>query len=168
MGDSVDTMEEKTLFWEDFTPGREWEAIQASPIEKEQIIAFATEFDPLEMHTDPERARFSPLGMHCASGVHTFGIAQRLMCEALLLQTKVVAGAKIDGFRLVAPVLPGDRLKLRAQVVRSLIHPGNHDRGWVVLKVDVATASRKTVLVYEVTVLILRRACKVDLNAGPP
>ena len=80
------------------------------------------------------------------------------MCDALLLQTNVVAGGKIDGFRMVAPVVPGDILKLSAQVVRSLIHAGNHERGWVVFKVDVATTAGKTVLVYEVTVLILRRA----------
>ncbi|MNY35452.1 hypothetical protein D3C86_1698580 [compost metagenome] len=79
------------------------------------------------------------------------------MCDALLLQTNVVAGGKIDGFRMVAPVIPGDILKLSAQVVRSLIHAENHDRGWVVFKIDVATTRGKTVLVYEVAVLILRR-----------
>jgi len=149
---------EKELFWEDFPLGRTWTSKQSAPITTEQIIAFAAEYDPLDIHIDPDLAHSSPLGVHCASGVQTFGFSQRLMCDALLLQTNVVAGGKIDGFRMVAPVVPGDILKLSAQVVRSLIHAGNHERGWVVFKVDVATTAGKTVLVYEVTVLILRRA----------
>jgi len=155
-----DTVAEKELFWEDFTPGRTWTAKQSVPITTKQIIAFAAEYDPLDIHIDPDLARSSPLGVHCASGVQTFGISQRLMCDALLLQTNVVAGGKIDGFRMVTPVVPGDVLKLSAQVVRSFIHAGNHERGWVVFKVDVATAGGNTVLVYEVTVLILRRGAQ--------
>jgi acyl dehydratase len=151
---------EKELFWEDFTPGRTWKATKPLPITSEQIIAFAAEYDPLDIHIDPDLARSSPLGVHCASGVQTFGIAQRLMCDALLLQTNVVAGGKIDGFRMVAPVVPGDILKLSVQVVQSLIHAGNHERGWVVFKVEVATTGGKTVLAYEVTVLILRRGAQ--------
>ncbi|MFW0756319.1 MaoC/PaaZ C-terminal domain-containing protein [Pseudomonas sp. H11T01] len=150
-------MTNKELYWEDLTLGRTWTATKSVPITSEQIIAFAAEYDPLDIHIDPDLARSSPLGVHCASGVQTFGISQQLMCEALLLQTNVVAGGKIDGFRMVAPVVPGDILKLSAQVVRSLIHAENHERGWVVFKVDVATTGGKTVLVYEVTVLILRR-----------
>jgi len=83
---------EKELFWEDFTLGRIWTAKQSVPIAMEQIIAFAAEYDPLDIHIDPDLARSSPLGVQCASGVQTFGISQRLMCDALLLQTNVVAG----------------------------------------------------------------------------
>ncbi|WP_434676366.1 MaoC/PaaZ C-terminal domain-containing protein [Pseudomonas sp. D3-10] len=151
-------MTEKELYWEDFTPGSLWTAKQSAPITTQAIIAFAAEYDPLDIHIDPDLARSSPLGVHCASAVQTFGISQRLMCDALLLQTNVVAGGKIDGFRMVAPVVPGDTLKLSVQVVRSFIHASNHQRGWVVFKVDVTTNEGKTVLVYEVAVLILRRS----------
>lgn len=148
----------------DLTPGSIWTARQSVPITSEEIIAFAAEYDPLDIHIDPDLARSSPLGVHCASGVQTFGISQRLMCEALLLQTNVVAGGKIDSFRMVAPVVPGDTLKLSAQVVRSFIHASNHERGWAVFKVDVTTYAGKTVLVYEMTVLIMRRATVIEMG----
>jgi acyl dehydratase len=151
------TVVDKELFWEDFTPGRVWTASQSAPIATEHIIAFATEYDPLDIHIDPDRARASPLGVHCASGVQTFGISQRLMCDALLLRTNIVAGGKIDDFRMVSPVVAGDLLTLSAQVIRSLIHSKNRHRGWVVFKVEVSTTEGKTVLCYRVTVLILRR-----------
>ncbi|SCZ20466.1 MULTISPECIES: MaoC/PaaZ C-terminal domain-containing protein [unclassified Pseudomonas] len=149
---------EKALFWEDFTPGRTWTATQSAAITEEQIIAFAIEYDPLDMHIDPDLAHSSPLGVHCASAVQTFGFAQRLMCEALFLQTNLVAGGKIDAFRLIAPVVPGDRLNLSAQALRLLIHTKNPNRGWVVFDVEVATTTGKAVLAYEITVLILRRS----------
>jgi acyl dehydratase len=150
------TVAEKELYWEDLPAGSIWTAKQSAPITTQEIIAFAAEYDPLDIHIDPDLARSSPLGVHCASGVQTFAISQRLMCDALLLQTNIVAGGKIDGFRMVAPVVPGDTLKLSARVVRSFIHASNHERGWVVFKVDVTTNEGKTVLVYEVTVLIMR------------
>ena len=150
-------MAEKTLYWEDLTLNRTWTARQSAPITTQQIIAFAAEYDPLDMHMDPDLARDSPLGVHCASGIQTFAISQRLMCDALLLQTHVVAGGKIDGVRMVAPVMAGDRLELSTQVVRSLPHTRNPERGWTVFKVEVATAEGKIVLVYEVTILVLRR-----------
>ena len=150
-------MAEKVLYWEDFTQGKTWTAKQSVPVTTEQIIAFAAVYDPLDIHIDPYLARSSPLGVHCASGVQTFGISQRLMCDAFLLQTNVVAGGRIDGFRMVAPVEHGDTLRLSAHVVRSFIHAGNSERGWVVFKVEITTTGGKTVLVYEVAVLILRR-----------
>ena len=149
-------MAEKTLYWEDLTLGRTWTARQSAPITTQQIIAFAAEYDPLDMHMDPDLARASPLGVHCASGIQTFAISQRLMCDALLLQTHVVAGGKIDGVRMVAPVVAGDRLELTTHVVRSEPHTRDPGRGWVTFKVEVATAEGKTVLLYEVTVLVLR------------
>ncbi|SDA84088.1 Acyl dehydratase [Pseudomonas sp. NFACC15-1] len=151
---------EKALFWEDFTLGRTWTATQSAAITEEQIIAFAIEYDPLDMHIDPDLAHSSPLGVHCASAVQTFGFAQRLMCDALFLQTSLVAGGKIDAFRLIAPVVPGDKLNLSAQVLRLLIHTKNPNRGWVVFDVEVATTTGKAVLAYEITVLILRRGAE--------
>jgi len=33
---------------------------------------------PMEFHVDPEKAKLSPIGALCASGIHTLGIMQRL------------------------------------------------------------------------------------------
>ncbi|TNF83326.1 hypothetical protein FGE05_08710 [Pseudomonas sp. ICMP22404] len=150
-------MTHATLFWEDFKPGTTWTASRPEAMSEEEIIAFALEYDPLDMHIDPEQARNSPLGVHCASGIQTFAIVQRLMCEVLYLRTRVVAGGQFDKFRLLSPVLPGDVISIVAKVRTSTSHPRRNDRGWVVLRVEVFTEHARKVLTYEVSVLIMRR-----------
>ncbi|UZE25664.1 hypothetical protein LOY67_09765 [Pseudomonas sp. B21-056] len=145
-----------TLFWEDFQPGNTWTASRPEAMTEEEIVAFALAYDPLDIHVDPERARKSPLGVHCASGLQTFAIVQRLMCEVLYLRTRIVAGGQFDKFRMLSPVLPGDVISICAKVLTSTCHPRREDRGWVVLAVDVFTAGLKKVLTYEVSVLIMR------------
>ena len=43
------------LWWEDFTPGREWR-FGHYDVTTEEIIDFARRYDPLDMHTDPALA----------------------------------------------------------------------------------------------------------------
>lgn len=46
---------------------------------REDIIAFATQFDPQPFHLDEEAAKASVFGGLCASGWHTCAMAMRLM-----------------------------------------------------------------------------------------
>ena len=149
-------MPDQLLFWEDFTLGRTWQIERPNAVTHDEIIDFACEFDPLQMHVDAEQALNSPLGLHCASGVHTLGMAQRMLCDVLLLKTHLVVGGRIDGFVMLSPVTPGSRLKLSTKVIGSKPHRRKKDQGWVTLEVKVSTADLKTVLVYEMSVLIMR------------
>lgn len=157
-------MTHTTLFWEDFKPGTTWTASRPEAISEEEIIAFALEYDPLDIHVDPEQARKSPLGVHCASGIQTFAIVQRLMCEVLYLRTGIVAGGQFDKFRMLSPVLPGDVISIAAKVLTSTSHPRRNDRGWVVLAVDVFTDNLRKVLSYQVSVLIMRRGAEPAIS----
>lgn len=150
-------MKAKTLYWEDFTPGKAWTAERPQPVTTQEIIEFALMFDPLDIHIDPEQAARTPLGMHCASGVHTFGMAQRMLCDAFFLETNLVAGGKFDALKLLRPVLSGDRLHLIAQVLNTYPHTRKPDRGWVVFNVEVFNQDQNPVLTYETDVLIMRR-----------
>lgn len=148
---------EKTLYWEDFTLGKSWSAQRVRPVERDEIVEFALEYDPLDIHIYPERAPSTPLGVHCASGVQTWGMAQRMLCDAFLLQTHVVAGGRMDNFRLLSPVMHGDMLRLKAEVINAAPHFSKEDRGWTAFKVEVSTGDTRVVLVYETTILIMRR-----------
>lgn len=150
-------MTSKSLYWEDFTLDRRWQRTAEQTIDLEHIVSFALEYDPLAFHIDPERAPHTPVGVHCASGIQTLGMAQRLMCEAFLLDTEVVAGAGIEQLRFTAPVVPGDRLQLQVRVVEATAHERRSDSGWVWFEVQVATQVR-TALVYRICMLVMRRA----------
>jgi acyl dehydratase len=149
----------KRLFWEDFAAGSAW-THGSYLVTQEEIIQFARKYDPLELHTSPERARHTPLGVFCASGVHTFGIAQRLLCEAVLLQTNVVAGGGVDDFRMRLPVVPGDHLHLKATVSTAWPHRTRLGDGWVEFHVELSRANEEIVLEYRLTVLLQRTRSK--------
>ncbi len=56
-----------TLFFEDFKPGTVFD-LGSRVISKEEMIAFAREFDPQTFHTEEDAAVGSPFGGLIASG----------------------------------------------------------------------------------------------------
>ena len=71
--------------FEDFTPGM---TVMLGPVSvsKDEIIAFATEFDPQPFHIDEIAARDSFVGTLIASGWHTCALNMRMFAEGLLLE----------------------------------------------------------------------------------
>lgn len=153
------TMTEKKWFWEDFLPGRRWCKTRDQPLQQAEIIEFAQLYDPLPMHVDPELAVKSPLGVHCASGIQTLAISQRLLYDAFLLDTQIVAGGKLDCVRLVAPVVTGDYLTLSGTVLDVKPHSKMDGYGWVTFDIDITVQPDKLVLMYTSTMLMVRREC---------
>lgn len=103
-----------------------------STVSEDDIIAFGERWDPLDFHTDSSLARSSPLGVLCASGVHTQAILQRLAARALHRRIAVVAGRRMLGMRLWAPVTAGMRLRGRTEVVSVDLRP--NERALVVVR----------------------------------
>jgi acyl dehydratase len=119
-----------TRYFEDFTPGRRYEAGSVS-VSEEEILAFARQYDPQSFHVDPEAARASIYGGLIASGWHTGSIYMSLLVRGLLHDAASLGSAGIDEMRWLKPVRPGDVLKAR-MTVTSLKPSSKHpDRGTV-------------------------------------
>lgn len=146
---------EPKLIWEDFTVGRIWNH-GFHTVSEAEIMSFAALYDPLPMHLDPILARESPLGVFCASGIHTLAIAQRALCDAVLKNTHVIAGGGIDRVRMCAPVVPGDVLRVRVLVGRTWQHPKKPCCGWIMLQIEVLRHDNYIVMNYELTLLVRR------------
>lgn len=86
-------------------------------VTKEEIIEFATEFDPIYFHIDEELAKDSILGGLSASGFHTCSMAMRMMCDAYITQSTSQGAPGIDDCKWLAPVQPGDTLNGVARVI---------------------------------------------------
>jgi len=97
------------LYWEDFHVGAQYDLGEYFLTQKE-LIEFATQYDPQDFHTDPVKALESPLGVLCATGIHTMGICQRLLVLGLFKNTAFVAGVKMGNMSLSKPVLPDESL----------------------------------------------------------
>jgi len=105
------------LYFEDFPLGEvvEYGGIDVSV---DEIIAFASEFDPQPFHTDEEAARAATGGL-IASGWHTSALLLRMNCEAFLMRAAILEEAGVEEVRWQLPVRPRDRLHVRRQTLAS-------------------------------------------------
>lgn len=125
-----------TIYFEDVEVG--WsERYGSHTMEREAMIAFAERFDPQPMHVDPEAAAESIHGDVIASGVHTIGVATRLLVDGFLEEAANLAGLGIDDLRFHEAVYPGDTLAVRHEVVDKRRSESNPGSGVVTREVEV-------------------------------
>jgi len=118
------------LYFEDFPPGD----VRESPsraVTRDEIVAFARQYDPQPFHLDDEAATRSIYGGLLASGWHTCAIYMRLMWETFLKDTASLGSPGVDEIRWVKPVRPGDTLQVRFTVVDATPSRSKPDRGIV-------------------------------------
>ncbi|MGU3398329.1 MaoC family dehydratase [Brucellaceae bacterium D45D] len=97
------------LAYEDFTPGLKL-PFGPRTVSKEEIIEFASEFDPQPFHLDEEAGKASVLGGLAASGWHTMSLFMRMIWEAYLKDSTSQGSPGIEFNHWKCPVLAGDTL----------------------------------------------------------
>jgi acyl dehydratase len=117
-------------YYEDFTVGERFE-LGSRTLTREEIIAFATEWDPQEFHTGERDSAFGE-GV-IASGVHTIAVWMRMFVDNVLKDTAVVAGKTVEQIRMLVPVRPGMALQGSAEVI-GLEDSSRDDRGVVAFR----------------------------------
>lgn len=102
--------------FDDFHAGQ---IIVAGPmvLSEDDIIRFASEHDPQGFHMDREAAAKGKFGCVIASGWHTCAVAMRLVAQVALQGSDASASPGIAYIKWPRPVLPGDALLLRAEVL---------------------------------------------------
>jgi acyl dehydratase len=106
------------LSYEDFQPEQVF-PLGPKHVTAEEIIGFASEFDPQPMHLDEEAGRASILGGLSASGWHTSAMFMRMMTDSYLLNTLAEGAPGIDFMDWKKPVLAGDTLAGRSIVLEA-------------------------------------------------
>ncbi len=106
------------LWWEDLALG-EVRALGSVTPTAEEMVAFASQFDPQPFHLDPDAARDSVFGGLCASGWHTCALAMRLMVTNFLSQTSSLGSPGLESLKWLKPVFPGDTLRLQHSIVEK-------------------------------------------------
>ncbi len=145
------------LYFEDFKPGLLGE-FGPREITRDEIIAFATEFDPQSMHLDEEAARETMLGGLSASGWHTCGVMMRMLCDWFILNSASMGANAIDEVKWLRPVRPGDRLTLRTTILETRASRGRPEMGFVSCLFEMLNASRETVMEMRSSLIMGRRA----------
>lgn len=130
---------------------------------EEEIVDFASSWDPQYFHVDREAAAHSDYGGIIATGVHTAAIFQRLAARRLFSQYDVIAGRQIH-VRFLRPARPGDT-PAGSFVIRS-VEPDGRGRCDVVVDGTLRNQHGAPVLSVEVHSLVRSRSAPPTRNQG--
>ena len=144
-----------TLSFEDLPPGR-LGTFGPRRVTREEILAFAAEFDPQPMHLDEVAAQRSMLKGLSGSGWHLCSIMMRMMFDGFIGRTASLGSPGVNEVRWLAPLRPGDDLMLEADVVEARISKSRPETGIVTLKCTARNASGEA-LCEMVTPIIVKR-----------
>ena len=118
------------LYLDDLEVGQEFTS-GTHPLDADQIIAFASQFDPQPFHLDPEAARESFFQGLAASGWHTMAITMRLLVDSMPFAQGIFgAGGEISWPR---PTRPGDILRVKSRITEIRPSRSKPDRGMVLV-----------------------------------
>jgi len=110
-------------FYEDYDIGAVYECGSFS-IDEDEIIAFATHYDPQPMHTDP-----SVSGGVVASGWHTACLTMRLIADNFLSRVAGLPSPGIEAIAWTHPIHPGEPIRVVAKVEKKRVSQSKPDRG---------------------------------------
>lgn len=109
------------LYAEDLAEGQQFQ-LGTYTISEDEIIRFATVYDPIPIHIDPVAAKSGPFGGVIASGLNTAAIYQRLIVEAVWSRVAGVVGRSLE-IRLRHPVRPGDGITGQSTIRSVTLRP---------------------------------------------
>lgn len=149
-------MENEFIYLEDLSVGQTFTAGPVT-LTQEEIIAFATSFDPQDFHTDPGKAKDTFFGQLVASGWHTAAVAMRMLVDAVPKMKGGMVGRAIEKMNWPRAVLPGDTLSLRVEILDLRTSERTPERGMARTRNIVVNQKGETVMDMEVVIFVPRR-----------
>jgi len=145
--------------FEDFTPGM---TMMLGPVtvSKDEIIAYARQFDPQPFHVDEIAAKDSFVGTLIASGWHTCALNMRLLAEGVLLDSTGMGAPGIDDLKWLRPVKPGDTLRSRMTVLDCRPSRSRPTIGLVQFRFDVLNQNDEAVMAQTNWIMFGKRDAK--------
>jgi acyl dehydratase len=124
-------MSQLKWYFEDFEVGKTIE-VGSRTVSEEEIVDFASRFDPQPFHVDRKAAAGSIYGGIIASGWHTCGMMMRLMVDGFLKDAASMGSPGVDEVRWIKPVRGGDTLTVTTTALEKRPSASKPDRGVVV------------------------------------
>ncbi|NEU10887.1 MaoC family dehydratase [Methylobacterium sp. BTF04] len=144
------------IAFEDFTPGA---VIEGGPITvtRDEIVAFAAEFDPQPFHLDEAAAEASFVGRLIGSGWQSAGFGMRMVQKHVFRGATSMGSPGILHLRWARPVFPGDTLRITVKVDSCRASNTKPDRGFVRFDLKMRNGRDETVMTQAFTVMLARR-----------
>ncbi|MBO6526730.1 MaoC family dehydratase [Erythrobacter sp.] len=103
-------------FYEDIEIGKR-RSFGRYEVTREEVIEFASKYDPQPFHLDDEAAAQTHFGRLSASGWHTCSMTMAMMVENMAKEKSAGLGSPgVDNLRWKKPVYPGDTLRCETEI----------------------------------------------------
>jgi acyl dehydratase len=145
------------LYWEDFQPGAV-SIYGPRLVTREEIVAFAAEFDPQPMHLDEAAARDTMLGGLGASGWHMCCLFMRIIADGFVLNSSSMGGPGVEEVRWLKPLRPGTQVRVRGTVVEARASTSRPEMGLVKFSYELLDDAGALLMLLTTTQMFGRRA----------
>ena len=144
------------LHWEDFKPGAV--AVYGPRlVTREEIVAFAAEFDPQPMHLDEAAASATLLGGLGASGWQICCLLMRMIADGFLLDSTSMGAPGIDEVRWLKPLRPDTQIRVRATVLDMRASNSRPEMGFVKFHYEVLDDQDAVLTTMVCSTMLVRR-----------
>lgn len=143
------------LYFDDLEPGMTF-LTACHELDRDQIVAFASVYDPQPFHLDDEAAKATLFGGLAASGWQTAALSMRLM---------VTTGPRIAGGMIgleakaswPQPTRPGDVLQVAMEIISVTPSRSRPDRGTAVMRSVTRNQRGDALQILDATMVVPRR-----------
>lgn len=139
-------MEEGLVYFEDLVVGSK-ASFGRYEVTREEVIEFATKYDPQPFHLSDEAAAQTHFGRISASGWHTCAMVMRMLVDNITERKQAGLGSPgLDELRWLKPVYPGDVLRVESELLSKQQSQSRPEMGS--FKSEVRVFNQDDVVVY--------------------
>ena len=153
-------MSEPTRYWEDLVVGETFTS-RSRTVSQEEIVDFASRYDPQYFHMDPEAAKRSVFGEVVASGVHNLAIWRQLDHE-ITGDIRWICGVAWDDFRWKRALRAGDEVYVTATLKSKRASSKEASRGIAVYHYAMFNQDGNAIFHMDSVNLVERRMVQAD------
>lgn len=107
------------LYFEDYQVGSR-QSFGKYEVTREEVIEFASKYDPQPFHLSDEAAAKTHFGRLAASGWHTCAMTMAMLVENMKGQRTASFGSPgLDELKWMKPVHPGDTLRVETELIEK-------------------------------------------------
>jgi acyl dehydratase len=145
------------IYFEDLDVGSET-YFGSYGVTREEVIEFASKYDPQPFHLSDEEAAKTHFGRIAASGWHTAAMVMSVIARHVVQHEQAGLGSPgIDELRWRKPVYPGDTLHVRGTILEKTPSRSRPEIGSFRTQTIVTNQDDQVVMTFVSIVLIRRR-----------
>lgn len=139
-------------YFEDLKVGEKRTFEDSYKFTEEEIIAFASHWDPQPFHTDKKAAAESMFGGLVACSSHIIAAAIRVGIDED--PVAAVSALGFSNMKVLAPVRPGDIIKANEDILEARLSRSHPGCGIVTARGEISNQNKEVVFIYDTAMIV--------------